>query len=798
MRYAKPLLLAVPVFALAACQVGGRTEDQRAMYPALETGAEEGKGTREEALSLRDHGAHGNAKSLVGLQCVGFFNGAGRNVAVMQDVSDPDRLWVGSSTGGLWTSADRGLTWSPVQDRFHPMNVTALAQDPSRPDTLYMCTDRAIFDSLGVQRSDLLRSTDHGLTFHYLPQTGADVLEYVEDIATDPSTPGRIYALANGPGANRHLWRSDDGGLTFQSVFHRTTVDLRDLLVREDGSVRMVRADSVFRSTTGDPGTFLASKVQGAGVILQLAHCRTVPDRMYALSTAPSPSAVHRSDDGGITWTVTDTLVQSIIGKALAVRPDDPDVLIAGQTGMFISHNGGYGFVHWQGLGVDHWQFAFDRFDPTKAFAVYDGGFGEIHTVPFAPYPFDAQFRSDSLLVNQQIYWGDHFPTGTSIIAGRQDIGTAIQFDPSSHITVLGYDGAWCFIHKQDTTVAYASYQSGRIHRDNDIHVPYTSSYVSIMNELDADNNNSIDEGALFIHPFMVLDQNSDVLFFPTKKRLWRSIDRGDSWSPISQPYTAVSTLAISASHQASPQVWWTEGDSVLVHLHGLTAQAGQELRFPSPVPGARFILAHPVQDSTCFVASSTQLWQCRLTAGAQLVSTLLSANFNAGAGIQCMAVDPLDPDHLYIGHDAGLFHTEDGGTSWMREPGLPPVSVHALRLRRADRKLFIFTFGRGAWVADLPAQPTAVPDRSISGLRAAPNPFSESCIIDLPADLQAAVLEVYSMTGARLHQRALTSAGQVRLGGAELPASGTFLLVLRNAEGTMLRCIRLVRMADR
>src|SRR5690606_9206309 len=122
---------------------------------------------------------------------------------------------------------------------------------------------------------------------------------------------------------------------------------------------------------------------------------------------------------------------------------------------------------------------------------------------------------------------------------------------------------------------------------------------VTIMNQMDADNNNTIDDGAFFIHRFWVSDADGEQLYFPTKKRLWRSTDGGDNWSVISGTYSATSAngIDILGNNKPNPTVYWTFNSELWIIPNAKTATTGSELKVNMP-SAARSITLHPNNDS--------------------------------------------------------------------------------------------------------------------------------------------------------------------------------------------------------
>src|SRR4051794_56080 len=147
---------------------------------------------------------------------------AGRARALAGVPSQPNVFYIGFDNGGVWRSTDYGRTWQPIFDDQPTGSIGAVAIAPSNPDILYVGSGE------GLQRPDLsvgdgiYKSTDGGRTWVHL---GLRDGQQIPQIAVDPRDPDRILvAVAGhpyGPNEERGIFRSTDGGKTFERVLYK-------------------------------------------------------------------------------------------------------------------------------------------------------------------------------------------------------------------------------------------------------------------------------------------------------------------------------------------------------------------------------------------------------------------------------------------------------------------------------------------------------------------------------------------------------------------------------------------------
>src|SRR5437016_5050289 len=270
-------------------------------------------------------------------RCIGPFRG-GRTVAISGVPHQPNVFYMAAVNGGVWKTTDFGNTWNPIFDDQPTGSVGALAVAPSDPNIIYVGSGE------GLQRPDLsvgdgmYKSTDGGKTWTHLGIFADHMAPTLQDaqqitaILVDPKNPNRVFVAAEGhpygPNAERGVFRSADGGQTFQKVLYKDeNTGAADLAfdptnpqtiyaalwaarvapweVRSGSSI-YIAGSGLYKSTDGGntwkPLTMgLPGASEGLGRI-GIAVAPGDPKRIYVSAEATKGAGVYRSDDAGETW----------------------------------------------------------------------------------------------------------------------------------------------------------------------------------------------------------------------------------------------------------------------------------------------------------------------------------------------------------------------------------------------------------------------------------------------------------------------------------------------------------------
>ena len=307
---------------------------------------------------------------------IGPFRG-GRTVGATGVPGQPNVFYIGVNNGGVWKTTDYGLTWKPIFDDQPTGSIGALAVAPSQPETIYVGSGE------GLQRPDLstgdgmYKSTDGGKTWRHL---GLRDAQQIGAILVDPKDPNLVYVAAlghpYGPNEERGVFRSKDGGETWQKVLYKDVDTGAIALAFDPSNSKIIYADlwsarqgpwengawqgpgSGLYKTTDGGDTWrqltngLPTFAQGLGRI-GIAVAPSAPKTVYATVDAPQLGGIYRSDDGGETWqrTSSDRRVWAR-GSDFAeidVDPRNKDIVYTSAIAAYKSTDGGKTFTTFKG-----------------------------------------------------------------------------------------------------------------------------------------------------------------------------------------------------------------------------------------------------------------------------------------------------------------------------------------------------------------------------------------------------------------------------------------------------------------
>src|SRR6202521_2988208 len=294
---------------------------------------------------------------------------AGRVNAVSGVLGQPETFYFGSVGGGVWKTNNAGRTWKPVFDSQSAASIGAIGVAPSDPNVVYVGTGEAdMRDS--IQFGDgMYKSTDGGKTWKHI---GLENTRQIGRVIVDPKNPNVVFVAAlghaYGPSPDRGVYRSRDGGATWQKVLFRND---------DVGAI-----DLNFDPTN--------SQI----VYATMWNVRRPPWFIYAPANGPG-GGIFKSTDGGTTWKEISAGIplenRGRIGIAVAPtnrnrvyavvdafvvdkeHPDDPQK-IKKLGGLFRSDNAG---ATWAKISSDErvwgrgWYFSKIVADPKNADIVY-------------------------------------------------------------------------------------------------------------------------------------------------------------------------------------------------------------------------------------------------------------------------------------------------------------------------------------------------------------------------------------------------------------------------------------------
>ena len=519
-------------------------------------------------------------------------NVGGRIRSIAIDPANPNNMWVGSVSGGIWHSIDAGSSWAPVNDFMANLAVSTIVIDPTNSNIMYAGTGEAFAAGLNAQEGEgfvsddglrgigVFKSTDGGVTWNQLPNTNPASTtvcaaggincpwSYVNRLAI--STGGSTILAATITG----IQRSTDGGATWNpgAGVIGNILDIDFDPNNPQQAIASGGAASLFSTDAGQSWTFAVFTPAISGRV-EVAYAPSSPNIVYA-SVDKNKGEVYRSTDGGQNFarvntgtnyfvaTPTGTNDQGGYDNIVWVNPTDPTFVIVGGIDLWRSTDSGANFTkisQWQcGPGQtnscagqsahadQHMVVAHPGFNGTSNRIVYfsnDGGL----------------FRADDVnTVEQTAGWTNlNYTLGITqfygaagnpfvIIGGTQDNST-VRFtgDLSNWSTTFGGDGGYCAADQTDSNYLYGEYPALQIFRSTDRGA--TAGLVDCNPPHQTGGNGCVapatgitDNGqANFIAPF-ILDPSEPNRMLAGSLSLWRSNDIKASglptWTAIKAP----------------------------------------------------------------------------------------------------------------------------------------------------------------------------------------------------------------------------------------------------------------------
>jgi photosystem II stability/assembly factor-like uncharacterized protein len=677
---------------------------------------------------------------------VGPFRG-GRTRAVSGVPSEPNVFYIGAVNGGVWKTNDYGRTWQPIFDQQPTGSIGTIAVAPSDPKIVYVGSGE------GLHRPDLsvgdgiYKSTDAGVTWTHL---GLRDGQQIPKIAVDAHDPNRLFvAVAGhpyGPNPERGIYRSTDGGQSFQKVLSKDdNVGGADVAI-DPSDPNTVYAtlwearegpweNGEFNGTNG--GIFKSAdggqtwKQLGGGLpsgIIQadLTISRSNPKRLLASVATKGTVDLYRSDDAGATWTTvtTDSRPKSRIGggdlPVPAIDPKNPDVIYVTSTVTWKSTDGGKTWTGFRGApGGDDYQNIWINPDNPQTIAIVSDQ-GAIITVNGG--------QTWSSWYNQptaQLYHvnaDNAFPY--RLCSGQQESGSVC-------ISSRGNDGGITF---RDWHPVGAEEYGYVVPDPTDPDIVIGGKLTS-YNRRTAQGQNILpvplsapDFRVIRTEPIVFSPFDPHVMYF-TANTLWVTRDGGQSWKqaspdltrkssdvpasigiyssdPAAQPKQRGVIYALALSPVDANRIWAGTDDGLI----WLTTDGGAHWNNISPPQLAAWqkvsvLEASHTDAQTAYAAVNTlRLDDLRpyiyRTRDSGKTWTAITNGIPANENVNSVREDPKRKGLLFAGTERAAYVSFDDGDHWQSlRLNMPATSVRDLLIK--DNDLAVATHGRGFWILD-------------------------------------------------------------------------------------------------
>ncbi len=662
---------------------------------------------------------------------LGPFNIGGRTLSLAVDPTDPQIIYAGSASGGLWKTTMGGVgadAWDRVETGFPILAVSSVTLDPADSSVIYIGTgevyryqgsdggelNRLTRGSYGI---GILKSSDGGASWSHSLDWSYDQNRGIWMIAVHPTDSNIVYAATT-----EGIYKSTNAGGDWTLV--------HDVIMGTDVRIHPTNPDTVFsahgnfgseghgiyRTTNG--GTSWTRLTSGLPASwsgkTQLAITLPQPNRIYAsIGNTESGRGLWRSTDTGDTWSQAYSYdyqqYQGFYSHYVLPSPFDVNLVFVAGIEIHRSTNGGSSFSRrsdWTSMyfgtpppegpiggsdyaHADQHNATWHPTDPNTIFFASDGGVFK---------STDGGTTFESLIggyITTQFYNGVGLSATSrdKLIGGMQDTATAIYRGGPAWERVIGGDGSWAAVNPQNDNILYGSAQYLQMLRTTN-----DSGYWDWI-----EPPSSGGENTAFIAPY-VLSPSSPDLLYAGRSRVYKSTNGGSGWSSIHGGSTLngvnpAMCMAISDTDENVVYVA-TAANTDRARVYRTTnGDTFQEVTGSLP---DRYITDLAVDPTDSSVVYATIM-------GYGTSHVFRSSNggdswSDIGQGLpdiptSAVIVDPLHPQVVYVGGDLGVYVSPDSGQAWYSfQEGMGPAMINDLKVFAPGRLLRAATHGNGVF----------------------------------------------------------------------------------------------------
>jgi photosystem II stability/assembly factor-like uncharacterized protein len=684
-------------------------------------------------------------------RCIGPFRG-GRTVAITGVPHQPSVFYMAPVNGGVWRTNDFGNTWNPIFDDQPSGSVGAIAVAPSDPNIIYVGSGE------GLQRPDLAvgdglyKSTDAGKTWSHL---GLRDAQQITAIVVDPKNPDHLFVAAEGhpygPNAERGVFRSLDGGKTFEKVLYKDENTGAADVVMDPGNPQILFAAlwaarvAPWEIRSGEsfviPGSGLYKSTDGGNTWkpivkglpsaedglarIGIAIAPSNSKRMYlSVEAKKGKAGIYRSDDEGESWQFVNT-DHRIGGRGpgamgIAVAPDNVDTLYVANTASWKSTDAGKSFVGWKGApGGDDYQRIWISTENPHIIAIsadqgaaisVNGGdtWSSWYNQPTAQF---YHVTTD----NRFPYWvyGAQQESGSVATKSRSDYGE-ISFRDWSLPGVFEY--GYIAVDPNDPNIVYGA-KLTRTRQD-----------IGEVADIAPDPIRRGEYRYNRTLPAVISPIDSKILYFAANV-LFKTTNQGHSWTIISpdltrEAYEMPTNLgaftasdpekgkhrgtiyAVAPSFKDADAIWAGTDDG-LIHITRDGGKTWKNVTPSSLTPWAKVSIleASHFDAGTAYAAINTfrlddlraHIFRTR-DFGASWQEIVAGLPGNAPSNV--VREDPQRKGLLFAGTENSVYVSFNDGDSWQAlQLNLPHTSMRDLAIHGDD--LIVATHGRSFWILD-------------------------------------------------------------------------------------------------
>ena len=682
--------------------------------------------------------------------------GGGRITAIAGIPGNPNVVYIGSGSGGVWKTVDGGVSFKPIFEN-EPASIGAIAVAPSNPNLVWVGTGEGNPRNNVIDGHGIYFSPDAGASWRLMGLADAG---QISRIVIDPSDANTVFVAVLGniwkPNSDRGIFRTTDGGATWKRVLYVDDETGASDVAIEPGNSRVLLAGMwQFRRfpwefVGGGPGSGLWKSTDGGSTWkkivkdmpegplgrISLAFAPSNGNHVYALIHAKKGSLFESKDLGEKWEKLSDTRLINVrpwYFSVIAVSPADENKIYFGSFNFVSSIDGGKTFQTGnRRIHPDYHALWIDPKDPDRiiqgndGFALLstDGGksWRGFENLPLGQF-YQVAVGSDSPYTICGGLQDNNGWCGASHSLTRGGIGDADWF------VVVGGDGEWVVPAPSDPSIVYADSQNGNISRF-DRRTKLSRSIRPYLSGASDAPPADLKYRFNWTSPIAVSATDPNEVYVGGNV-VFKSTDGGLHWTPASSDLTrndrtkqkasggpvhldlsgaeTYDTLLSLTISPVDPKVMWAGSDDGLVHV---TKDGGKTWSNVSPKGAPEWARVYQI-DASSFDAGTAHLVYDAHMLGDRRPYVFRTTDFGAAwtaiakglpsdGTAYVVRENPNAKGFLVVGTDNGLRYSSDAGGSWKKLPTeFPNVPVWDVKFVKESHDLVVASHGRGMWVLD-------------------------------------------------------------------------------------------------